>query len=170
MYKVFFILVFVSFNSFSKDFESEAKSFLRPIKKAFMGELKEGLKEGPYNAIDSCHIKAPHLIEHDKSDRFEVGRTSLKIRNPQNKPKKWMLPILAEYQKSSADQPLNPKVHNVNGKRVYVDPIYLKPVCMNCHGKIRGSVGKRIKSLYPNDKAVGYKTGDFRGLFWIKEK
>lgn len=170
MKNIVFITVLVSSFAFGMSFEEEAKSFLKPVKMAFMGELKEGLKEGPYNAIDSCHIKAPHLIEHDKSDKFEMGRTSNKIRNPQNKPKKWMLPILAEYEKSNAEKPMPGKVYDVTGKKVYVDPIYLKPVCMNCHGKTRGSVGKRIKKLYPKDQAVGYQTGDFRGLFWVKQK
>ena len=156
--------------SFSSNFEQTAKKFLKPIKKAFMKELKSGMTKGPYNAIDTCHLKAPHLIEHDKADKYSYGRTSLRYRSKQNKPKDWMVSILNEYNNSSAKNPMPSKVILVHGKQAFIEPIYIKPVCLNCHGNVKGSVSKRLKKLYPNDKAIGYKLGQFRGLFWFREK
>lgn len=167
----YLFVILIGLNVYGADFETEAKKILGPIKKAFMGELKSGMKEGPYNAIDSCHLKAPHLIEHDQGDQYEIGRTSNKIRNPKNKAPKWAQEILAKYEKSTAENPMKPHTFDVGeDKKAYVEPIYVKPLCLNCHGAARGSVAKKLKKLYPEDGAMGYKVGDFRGLFYIKQK
>jgi len=31
-------------------------------------------------------------------------------------------------------------------------------------------VSEKIKSLYPQDQAIGFKQGEFRGFIWVKEK
>ncbi|MDA8793672.1 DUF3365 domain-containing protein [Bacteriovoracaceae bacterium] len=173
-YIYFFILTgMITFSGLQAqdNFQQEAMELLGPIKKAFMKELKVGMQKGPYNAIDSCHLKAPHLIEHDKSPKYEFGRTSNKIRNYQNEPKKWMVKILAEFAETKAKDQKAPQVYTLdNKKKVYVEPIYIKAVCLNCHGSPKGSVSKRLKKLYPKDQATGYKVGDFRGLFWVKQR
>lgn len=168
----FVILIFIAMtNLYANDFEADAKKLLMPIKKAFMSELKAGMSEGPYNALDVCHLKAPHLIEHKNSDKYEIGRSSNKIRNPQNKPQEWMEEILKDYLKTNADAPKSSGVYKVlKNKQVYVEPIYIKGLCLNCHGPSKGSVAKKIKKLYPNDQAVDYKIGEFRGLFYVLEK
>lgn len=135
-----------------------------------MKELRHGLKEGPYSALESCHLKAPHLIEGDYNKEYLIGRASLKTRNPANQAPKWLLPVLAEYEKSSLSNLAQAKTFQVEDKNVYVEPIYIKAVCLKCHGNPVASVAKKIKKLYPNDEATGYKIGDFRGLFWVKEK
>ena len=166
----FIIFLLVTINAYGDDFKSNALELLKPVKKAFMGELKAGLQSGPYEAIDSCHLKAPHLVEHDKSDKYNVGRTALKVRNKENAPKTWMKEILNDYKSSTAKSPKAAKVYQVKNKKVYVEPIYIKPLCLNCHGKKRGSVFKKLSKLYPDDEAFGYDVGDFRGLFYVKEK
>jgi len=168
---ILFSLLFSKVIFANGDFRSEAKKILKPIKKAFMKELQVGLKNGPYNAVDSCHLKAPHLIEHDFSSKYQFGRTSNKIRNPQNEPKTWLKNILKEYEGTNIEQKKGPGLYKLdNGKQVYVEPIYLKSVCLQCHGSPKSSVLKRLKKFYPHDRATGYKAGDFRGLFWLKEK
>lgn len=165
-----FIIITTLFAS-EDTFKQNAQKILDPIKKAFMGELKTGMQEGPYNAFDLCHLKAPHLIEYDQGEKYDIGRTSNKIRNKANSPEDWMKEILKEYEKSTADQPKKAKVYKVlDNKNVYVEPIYVKAMCLNCHGKADGSVAKKLKKLYPEDKAVGYQVGEFRGLFYIREK
>lgn len=167
---IFTILISSAFANDQSTFTQDAKKILMPIKKAFMKEIKVGMKEGPYNAIDSCHIKAPHLIEFDQGDKYEFGRTSHKVRSKINAPKAWLKPILDEYTSSNAKSPKAAKVYQVSGKNVYVEPIYIKSMCLACHGNPKGSVSKRLKKLYPNDQAIGFKNGDFRGLFWIRER
>lgn len=156
----------------SLKFLQEAQSFLTPVKKAFMAEMQQGLKKGPYNAVDVCHLKAPHLSEGKKADKFDFGRTSHKIRNEKNAATdKWLVKAIDDYKSSSAKKPRFPQVYAVDtDKYAYVEPIYIKPVCLQCHGELKGSVKKRISSLYPKDQATGFKLGEFRGLFWIKQK
>lgn len=165
-----FFLILASNSLKAEDFQQEASTFIKTLKKSFMKELKAGIKKGPYDAIDFCHLKAPHLIEHKKSEKFLFGRSSLKYRSYQNKPKDWLVPILKEYENSNGKKPRASQVYKVHSKSVYVEPIYIKPVCLTCHGQPKGSVKKRLQSLYPKDKATGYKLGEFRGLFWVKEK
>jgi cytochrome c len=48
----------------------------------------------------------------------------------------------------------------------------MKPLCLNCHGEpgkqINEATFNAIKAKYPKDKAMGYKEGDFRGLWVVK--
>ena len=51
----------------------------------------------------------------------------------------------------------------------YVEPIYLQPMCVTCHGTaIAPDVEKRIDELYPADQATGFEPGHFRGIFWAE--
>ena len=135
-----------------------------------MKELKTGLKEGPYETVDTCHLKAPHIAEGDFNAKYDLGRTSDKIRNKNNNPKAWLVDILDDYKNSTMEKPVAAKVYKVKNKFAYIEPIYVNAVCLKCHGDLKGSVEKKIKQLYPNDLATGYKIGEFRGLFYIKEK
>ncbi|MCW8888513.1 MAG: DUF3365 domain-containing protein, partial [Gammaproteobacteria bacterium] len=48
-------------------------------------------------------------------------------------------------------------------------PTAQKP-CLMCHaGTIKPPVEAKLKSLYPDDKARGYKAGDIRGAFTLKK-
>jgi hypothetical protein len=49
----------------------------------------------------------------------------------------------------------------------YVEPIYLSPLCVTCHGEaVEPALLERIRALYPDDAAVGFRVGELRGLFW----
>jgi hypothetical protein len=40
--------------------------------------------------------------------------------------------------------------------------------CLNCHGEsISPEVDAKLKALYPNDQARGFKEGDLRGAFTL---
>ena len=62
------------------------------------------------------------------------------------------------------------EVDNNNNKHYYA-PILLKANCLACHGKVDEFISVKtdsiIKSLYPDDKAVGYNEGDLRGIWSI---
>lgn len=53
---------------------------------------------------------------------------------------------------------------------VYYKPILLQPLCTSCHGNretIPPALLATIDSLYPNDQATGFTTGDIRGMWKI---
>ena len=58
----------------------------------------------------------------------------------------------------------------LNGKRVfrYMKAIPTGPICLNCHGgALTPDVSAKLKELYPDDKATGFKIGDLRGAFTV---
>jgi hypothetical protein len=51
----------------------------------------------------------------------------------------------------------------------YVEPIGVQPLCLTCHGEsLAPDLASRIEELYPADRAVGYRVGDLRGVFWAE--
>ena len=144
-----------------------AQEALQPLKQRLMGELTQASADGPENAIDVCRVKAPAIAAALSVGGIRVGRTSHRLRNPANAPASWMEPLLASYR----DDP-NLRTHRAvrldDGGVGYVEPIYVKPLCLTCHGKtLSPSVSEKINTLYPEDQAVGFEEGDFRGLFWV---
>ena len=40
--------------------------------------------------------------------------------------------------------------------------------CLTCHGeRVSDAVHEQIAELYPDDRATGFKLGEFRGLLWV---
>jgi hypothetical protein len=155
----------------ASDFEKEAKAILKPIKKSFMSEMKAGLAKGTTNALEVCHLKAPHIIEGAHNDKYKFGRTSHRVRNKNNAPEAWLKPILEEYKNSTAKNKLPAKLVKVGDKKAWVEPIYIKAVCLQCHGSsISKKLQKQLDEKYPKDMATDFKLGEFRGLFWIKQR
>jgi len=54
-------------------------------------------------------------------------------------------------------------------KAIGMPPLEQMP-CLKCHGEnIDPKVAAKLDELYPNDKARGYKVGDIRGAFTIRQ-
>lgn len=167
-----FIILFLFLNYVHADdnFKAEAIEKLKSVKQSFMKEMTSAIaKSGPYGAVDTCHLKAPHLIENNYGGKFIIRRASSKFRNKDNKPPKWIKPILEKYEDSNAENPVAANVYEADGSKVYVEPIYIKGICLQCHGQPVESVQKKLNKLYPKDLATGYKLGEFRGVFYVKE-
>jgi len=146
----------------------EPTEILAPFKKELMSALMTAMTEGgPEKAIEVCRRKAPSIAESAGSGDIRVGRTSHKVRNAANAPEPWMVPILEGYLADPADRSAR-TVSLERGKIGYAEPIYVKPICINCHGDdLDPSVKDRIGKLYPEDQATGFREGDFRGIFWV---
>ncbi len=159
-------VIFSSFYLHAFTSTEEASKIMMPFKKEMMKTLKTSIKsDGIKGAVKTCHLKAPEITSSYRSEVVAIGRTSLKYRNKNNKPEKWMIPILSEYESSKNKEP---RIVHVGKDSYYVEPIYVKGLCLNCHGKLSGSIKEAITTSYPHDKAQNYKVGDFRGLFWMR--
>lgn len=141
---------------------------VQPFKKSLKAALVEGLEEGPVNAISVCRVEAPQLAERASGPNVRVGRTSSKLRNPGNAPKPWMKPLLERYEQDPEGR--EPRVVVVDDETVgYVEPIYVQPLCVTCHGKnLSDELEAKLDELYPADEATGYEAGDLRGMFWVE--
>ncbi|MDH3727519.1 MAG: DUF3365 domain-containing protein [Myxococcales bacterium] len=139
-----------------------------PLKKNLKRALIKAVEEGPVEAVTACHAVAPAVTKGAGSEVVKVGRTSHKLRNPKNAPKLWMQPLLQGY--LTAPDQMEPRVVVLDDDTVgYVEPIYLQPMCVTCHGTaITPDVQERIDELYPTDEATGFEPGHFRGVFWAE--
>ena len=151
------------------DHKAAEKKAMKAIGKLGMNlkkELKAAMQKSPVHAVQTCNIKASPIAKEIAKEGIEVGRVSRKNRNPDNTPKEWMLETIEAYHQKKITKPYT-VVQLDNGKHGIIRPITTMPVCLKCHGeKIDGAIQKKIKELYPADKATGYKNGQIRGFFW----
>ncbi len=143
-------------------------AILRPFKRDLQAALRQGLAEGPEQAIRVCRLEAPRIASAVSTQDARVGRTSHKLRNPRNAPKPWMATLLAEY-RADPKQAQPRTVALENGRVGYAEPIFVQTPCLTCHGEdIPTPVRERLAELYPEDRATGFRSGDFRGMFWAE--
>lgn len=129
-------------------------------------------KGGTEYAVDFCHVKAIPITDSlSKEVRMSIQRISDKNRNPENNlDTETDRSVFNEFKKK---QELVDTLFKARSQYVYYKRINLAmPTCMKCHGNpttdIEEKTLQKIKSLYPNDKAVDYKLNDFRGLWKIE--
>jgi protein tyrosine phosphatase (PTP) superfamily phosphohydrolase (DUF442 family) len=150
------------------DWRERGAAAVRPFKQRLLGELTAALATSPENAIEVCRMRAPAIAGESGSATLEIGRTSHRLRNPENAPRDWVQPLLAEYVANPRDE--TPRVVRLaSGAVGYVEPIHAAPMCLTCHGdSIAPALHERIRALYPDDQATGFQSGDFRGLVWVE--
>jgi hypothetical protein len=142
--------------------------YLQPLKAQLQSELKAGMAKGVGAAIEVCRVRAPEIAADLQTDAVEMGRTSHRLRNPGNAARPWIEPLLAGY--LADPENARPQLVRLGDGRVgYLEPIATQPLCLVCHGStIAQPVREQIEDLYPSDRAVGFETGDIRGVFWVE--
>ena len=147
---------------------AQGAEFLKPFKQQLKSALQNGMKKGMIETISACQIEAPKIAAALSKDGIKVGRTSHKLRNPDNTAPRWVMPILAEYLANA--ESLHPRSVSVDAQTTgYIEPIELKPMCVSCHGeRLADNIASKIAALYPDDQATGFKIGDLRGVFWVE--
>ncbi len=97
---------------------------------------------GPANAIGVCSVAAPKIAA-DKSaaKQMATGRTSLKLRQPNNKPDAWEMQQLLRFEerKAAGENPATiefAEYVETGGQRVfrYMKAIPTAELCLACHG------------------------------------
>jgi cytochrome c553 len=157
----------------------EGKGVIKAYFGDLKGELQKGMKEkGPVATISTCNTVAPSLSEaHSQMSGWSVSRTSLKVRNPENRADEWETAVLKEFEsrKASGEDPMKmmkAEVVEEQGRKVFrmMKAIPTAEVCTKCHGgELAEPVSAKLKELYPADEARGYKPGDLRGAFTLKK-
>jgi len=148
---------------------ARAREALAPLKQKLLGALTQAMAEGgPERAIDVCRVEAPAIARAVATEGVELGRTSHRLRNPANAPRPWVEPLLAEYVADPAGAA--PRgVRLAGGGIGYVEPIRTMRMCLKCHGEdVAEAILERVRLQYPGDRAVGFREGDLRGLFWVE--
>ena len=181
-FSLFFTVIFIFLISFaSADTTSERLQASREASKEFMQKLKGTLQTtikqgGPVQAIATCKTEAPAIARSlSKQKGWRIARTSLKPRNDANAPDNWELQVLKQFDKRQAkgDDPKQLEASATieqDGQKIfrYMKAIPTAELCLTCHGeKLDPAITAKLKELYPNDKAIGYKQGEIRGAFSI---
>lgn len=158
-----------------------SRNTVKQLQGALVTELQAAMKSGgPVNAIGVCNTRASVIAgDISRQHGWEIGRTSLKYRNPRNAPDAWEKRVLQDFErrKAAGENPTKLEFHEVvqvNGKPAFrymkALPIPEGAPCLACHGqKLDPAVAARIRKLYPQDKATGFKTGDLRGAVTITQ-
>jgi len=166
------------------DLEARAAASRAAVKtfaQNLQGELQAAMKAGgPINAISVCNEKAPAIAAAvSEAQGWSVGRTTLKPRNADNAADDWERDVLKtfEQRKAAGEDPAKLEFFELIGDNGSREFRYMKAIgivkdapCLACHGTdIAPEVSAKLKALYPDDQAVGYKTGDIRGAFTIRQ-
>jgi hypothetical protein len=160
---------------------AEAHAIIEDFMSRLKDELQRALKEvGPEGAIRVCKKAAPDVTSDvAEAHGWDVGRTALKLRNPDNKPDAWERQVLEDFVKRTREG-ANPKtlsatrIDSADGETVFrymkAIPLAKKP-CATCHGtNVDPDLRAEILERYPQDKAVGFKPGEIRGAFTLSRR
>ncbi len=144
--------------------------------KTLSTQLKGALAEGGVpNAIPYCKNVATNITDSlSKQYGFEVSRTAMKVRNPENKADQIDEVVMLTMENAiKTEKPIEPillKLSESEQYRVYY-PIMLKPLCKSCHGIVSKEISDENYDLilehYPNDEAVNFFDGSLRGTWKV---
>lgn len=129
---------------------------------------------GAESAIEFCSGEAMTLTRavNVELGGLEVKRTSIRVRNPENAPDALERVALSYFEKEMDAGSLPEHWVQAAGDEElrYYQPLLVREMCTQCHGPtdtLDPAVRKRLEELYPEDRAVGYAPGDFRGLIRV---
>ncbi len=142
-------------------------------------QLVSAIEKGGYaHAVSYCRVKAKPITdsvarEYDAT----VRRVSDKTRNPRNAANDREMEYIAYYRNALKNEgDWSGKLVDNSDSYTYYAPIITNPLCLNCHGDPEKDIARetitRISNDYPQDRAVGYASGELRGLWkveWNKE-
>ncbi|CUS88193.1 Protein of unknown function (DUF3365) [Candidatus Kryptobacter tengchongensis] len=185
MNKTFLIFIF----AFSLLFQSDEKTkkaveLAREISNELVDSVKAVLfnelaKGGYTGAIKACSNLAQEIIKaHREKYQVYVRRISEKYRNELDKPDDYEVKVLRKLDELNKQNELPQEFYEIvdeDGERYlrYFKPLIVQPMCLNCHGTeevLKKEIKEFLREKYPNDKAVGYHAGDFRGAVSVKIK
>lgn len=130
--------------------------------------------KGSEYAVSFCSTRAIPLTDSVAvSVNAQIKRVSDKNRNKDNKANKEELAYIQKTKRAiSKGESPKPELVELGSKHVGYYPILTNKMCLQCHGQFDKDISpatlKKIKSLYPNDIATGYKENELRGI-WVVE-
>jgi hypothetical protein len=154
-----------------------AHTYSEKLRVGLISALKDG---GPVGAIGACNALGPELnTTLSESSTFEIERTALRVRNPENAPDAWEQAVLEQFQGAIAKggDPKTMETYDIvmtqEGQRLfrYMRPITMREPCLACHGpNVAADVKAEIAKYYTDDKAIGYNLGELRGAFSLVQQ
>jgi cytochrome c553 len=138
--------------------------------KNLMGTIQ---KKGTLEALAFCNEQAYPLTDSMATiHNANIKRVSDKPRNSNNQASAKELGYINTFKNNikNNEEP-KPIVEEIGTKVHVYYPITTNTMCLQCHGKpnedIQNSTLKKLVSLYPQDKAIGYGVNEVRGIWSI---
>ena len=162
------------------DLAQDARAAIKGLGEALKAQLVAALQSGgPIPAISVCQSVAPQLAEaKSREHELTVRRTALRVRNPDNAPDDFERAVLEDFVKKieGGADPAKLEYSSVvtaDGAKTFrymkAIPMAAQP-CQVCHGpEIADDLKAEIQRRYPQDQAVGFKTGELRGAFSVSK-
>ena len=152
--------------------QDEAAAQIPPFAEQLLGTVRQAIADGgPTAAVQACQALAPQIASEHSQHAWQMGRTSLKVRNPDNAPDAWERTVLERFASAAkAGTPIKELRHGeeVDGQYRYMQAIAVGEPCLVCHGTtIKVEVQEAIDQYYPQDQARGYQLGELRGAFTL---
>jgi len=182
---LFFYLFLLSCSENKVEVSEQEITGMRTTAMEFMKDLKGVLinqiqTNGVLQAVSVCSDTAQVLTNNFGVQKgVFVRRVSFKNRNANNSPDDFEKKVLSKFELLYQNKELNSETEHVEIVQEgefkylrYLKPILVQAECLNCHGKetdIMPEVKQLISRQYGDDKAVGYKVGDFRGAVSLKK-
>lgn len=167
------VVILLSACSQVDDRLEQSRAIVDEFQRELGGELRMAMAAGgPVNAIGVCSERAPAIAAGaSAASGAEVGRTALRVRNPDNAPDAEAAAVLREFQEklsADAELPLEHVETQDDGGLRYMRAIVLEPLCASCHGTtLAPEVEEAVAERYPQDRATDFEVGDLRGAFLI---
>ncbi len=162
-----------------QNFQQQSKAAIQEFATTLKGALVSAIKAGgPTEAIQVCNQVAPTIAASlSKKYGFDIARTSLKVRNPNNKADCWEQTVLLQFEdRKQAGEAINmltfsEEINRDDSQELrMMKAIPTGEVCLKCHGSnIAEPVQATLDKLYPDDQATGFSLGDIRGAFTIRK-
>ena len=159
----------------------EAKQRAMKATGALLGKLVKRLTDElhvkePHEALDVCSAEAQGITQAIREQEgIDLRRTALRYRNPKNKPddyeRAWMEKALKRTDVNPAGESEVLATSDGGRELRYIRPLYLAPLCTECHGPQDGlspQVIAALKQRYPDDRATGFIPGELRGIVSVR--
>lgn len=158
---------------------AEARGLAMQLGERLKGELVSAMQAGgPVAAIGVCRDKAlPLTAELGAQHGWEIGRTSLRVRNPANAPDDFERAVLEDFNRRLAGgepvaqiEDTSLDVHGERREFRFMKAIPTAEACTVCHGRqVAAPLRSTLQEMYPEDAATGFAAGDIRGAFTLRK-
>lgn len=147
-----------------------SKQFGKELKATLGAALRDG---GAMQGVETCNSAAPAIAAKYSSDFISMGRTALRTRNPANAPDVWQQAVMRKFKQELAT---GKQPEQLSAERLTVlhdrpalqvmTPIVMGKPCLMCHGAdVEPDLLAKIKQMYPDDQATGFREDELRGAF-----
>ncbi|MEZ4983733.1 MAG: DUF3365 domain-containing protein [Saprospiraceae bacterium] len=139
--------------------------------KNLLAAMNEG---GPVHALGFCNTRAIPLTDSVSTAlNARIRRVSDRNRNPDNAANEQELAYIQLAKAAiAAGEEAKAQLIVSGNRHIGYYPIMTNDMCLKCHGTVGETISpetlSEIHKYYPNDKAVGYKANELRGIFVVE--